>query len=288
MTTASSRVGGGHLRPENSKRQSNRAPAVAGKSPTNRTSTGDALQAPAFLRLDRARLDAGDHDSRIEGFGVEGPAEALDVVPDSGAGDGDVEGHRRTRPGDASAPDRFRDVRTRAERLRRELDLAFGIDDENERADEGLLHDLGRAVGHQTADPHTTDRDAKRDRGGSRRRRRRNRGLSRWWLRRRRACSRRRIGGLRRCPRPGRGCDGERGRKPNECEGRKQPHTDRSHPDSHVSSVDAKMRGSLLTTASTPASSTRARSCGSSTVHATTAAPRLCARRTVAGLTREW
>ncbi len=112
--------------------------------------------------------------------------------------------------------------------------------------------------------------------GGGRRRRLGRRG--------RLGCRGRRLHGTG--VRPGRKC--ERRREPDERTGCEQPDDDRASPRFHVVSVDTNIDGLFVTTASTPAFSTRSRSSGSSTVHATTAAPRACARRTAAALTSPW
>ena len=92
-------------------------------------------------------------------------------------------------------------------------------------------------------------------------------------------CTTARVGPRRQC---------ERRREPYERTGCEQPHGDHASPRFHVVSVDTNIDGLFVTTASTPAFSTRSRSSRSSTVHTTTAAPRACDRLTAAALTSPW
>ena len=152
------------------------------------------------------------------------------------------------------------------------------VHDERERARVRLRYSLTRLIGHEPADPDAADGDAEGDRCGPRRwwRRRWNRRLRGWRLR---GGSRWRLGRLTRRARSGARGRGqtERGGKAEKCAGDKERCADGAGRRFHVSSVDTNigvnMRGSFVTTASTPAASMRARSSGRSTVQATTAAP---------------
>ena len=170
----------------------------------------------------------------------------------------------------------------RAERRRRELDLARLVHDEHERPGVHLRHRLPAWYGMRPPTFTPPTRHAERDRRGGRGRRldRRLRreaapssAAARWTAPGTR--SRRRRRGERRKRRQIRGERRPRGVLLPACERTLSRRECRRQ-------FDRKSRGSFVTTASTPASSTRASSAGSSTVQVTTAAPRACAARTLA------
>ena len=142
------------------------------------------------------------------------------------------------------------------------------------------LDGLARLVGHEPADRHAADAHAERDRRGVAGRLDRRLGRRRLGRRRRRRgrLGRLRSTGARRRGQPESCC------KSKESAGGQNSRAQRASRRCHAGSVDtaadANMRGSFVTTASTPARSTRASSTGSSTVHVTTAAPRAWAART--------
>ena len=155
--------------------------------------------------------------------------------------------------------DRLRHVGLRAETRRRELDRARLVHDERERARVYPRNSLARLIRHEPADPDAADGDAEGDRCGSRRWRRRrwNRRLRGWRLR---GGSRWRLGRLTRRARSGARGRGEPegGGESEKCAGDEERCADGAGRRFHVSSVDTNigvnMRGSFVTTASTPRS----------------------------------
>ncbi len=193
--------------------------------------------------------------------------------------------NRCSGPREASAAHGLVDGRLRSQRFRGELHLPSRRDGEHERPREGFPDEARRLVRQQPTHVDRGDRDATgnahlpRGRGGlARRRDRRSRGRR---LGRGGGGGRGGLGGSRIGIRGER----ERGRKAHESAGCEKTDPYRAYAQFHVVSVDTNVDGSFVTTASTPATTTREKSRGSSTVHATTDAPRACARRTARGLT---
>ena len=285
MTTASSRSADSTFGFVMSYAQPDRRAAVRCERCSDGSAGREELEATPLLRLDRARLHAVERDTRVARLPVDPVSEALHVRADASLRYVDVERDDRAGAGEVRAADRLRHVGLRAETRRRELDRARLVHDERERARVCPRDSLARLIRHEPADPDAADGDAEGDRCGSRRwwRRRWNRRLR---GRRLRGGSRWRLGRLTRRARSGARGRGqtERGCKAEKCAGDKERCADGAGRRFHVSSVDTNigvnMRGSFVTTASTPAASTRARSSGRSTVQATTAAPLACAART--------
>ena len=165
----------------------------------------------------------------------------------------------------------------RAERARRELD---GTRRRRRRAEAGATYAFTTAfacpVRHQAADLDTADRHAERDRRGSRRRLDRRLGRRRLVV----AASSSAVRSPAQAPRSPRPPSQRARTRPRSRGARRRRAGAAPTGGRRPSRFQCRRenRGSLVTTASTPASSTRARSSGSSTVHVTTAAPRACAR----------
>ena len=285
ITTAGSELVLRHRRLQHAERERDRRASAGLQGNANRACSHETLEPATVDGSRRANRVPAQDEARADGCPVELTAEALDVPANPLTGDPHVEGHKCSRLCETRATDRLLDRRLGPERGRGNSLLA-GRSHEHELPGECLSHDVGRLIREEPSDVDMGDADASRNAELARGRRGFRRRSRRWRLcrRGRLGCRGRRLHGTG--VRPGREC--ERRRKPDERTGCEQPDDDRASPRFHVVSVDTNIDGLFVTTASTPAFSTRSRSSGSSTVHVTTAAPRACACRTAAALTSPW